>query len=180
MNITTLRKNYDKLGNRERFAAIVAADLRNDNQERTALMQSAPRKQWSIPTVRGLSEAFDFLAMWHVMYQLGCAASLYLLLTMDEEPVNSLLEGENINFQDALLLVQRRILESREAWRAICNEYGVDPEGMLSGLPYLEMIEMVELVVRTANQLKPFELTDLQENINGYRETIEHKRKEWE
>ena len=181
MNINTLRKNYDKLNSRERFAALHAAALRNDEQERKALMQSSPRKQWSIPTLRGLYDAFEFLAMWHVMSQLGYAASFYWLLQMEGWGEDEVQIGEQaVNFGDAYLLVQRRILEGREAWRAICKEYGIDPDASLEGLPYIEMIEMTELVARAGNQDSPLELTDLQENIDGYREAIESKRKEWE
>jgi len=181
MNINTLRKNYDKLNPKERFAALVAAALRNDDQERKALLQSAPRKHWSMPNTYGLSEAFIFLSMWHVINQLGYAASFYWLLQMDDLGENEIHIGEQvINFVDAFILLQRRILEGREAWRAICNEYGIDPDKMLDALPYVEMVEMDELMITVMNQNSPLELTDLQETINGYREAIESKRKEWE
>ncbi len=181
MNINTLRKNYDKLNPKERFAAIVAAGLRNDDQERKALLQSAPRKHWSIPNTYGLSDAFIFLSMWHVMSQLGFAASFYWLLQMDDLGEKKIHIGEQaVNFGDAFILVQRRVLEGREAWRAICKEYGIDPDRMLDALPYIEMIEMTELIVRAMSKDNPIELTDLQETINGYREAIESKRREWE
>lgn len=181
MNINTLRKNYDKLNPRERFAALQAAVLRNDEQERKALMQSAPRKQWSIPNTYGLADAFDFLSTWHVMNQLGYAASFYFLLQVDDLGEDEINIGEQaVNFGDAFILLQRRILEGREAWRAICNEYGVDPDKLLEGLPYIEMMKMTELIVRAGNDESPIELTDLQETLNGYREVIETKRREWE
>jgi len=181
MNINTLRKNYDKLNPKERFAALVAAALRNDEQERKALLQSAPRKHWSISNTYGLSDAFIFLSMWHVMSQLGYAASFYFLLEMDDLGASKIHIGEEVvNFGDAFILVQRRILEGREAWRAICNEYGIDPNAMVDGYPYVEMIEMTELIMRAMSNDNPIELTDLQETVNGYREVIESKRKEWE
>ena len=177
MNINTLRKNYDKLNPKERFAAIVAAGTREDDQERKALLQSAPRKTFSFPNTYGLSEAFIFLSMWHVLSQLGYAATFYFLLGQDEtDPV----KVKGYDFNDARLLIQRRILEGREAWRAICREYGVDPEGLLGDFPEIEMIRMTELIVIRANEESPLELTDLQEAINGYREAIETKRKDWE
>lgn len=84
MNINTIRKNYDKLNPKERFAALTAAVIRIDEQERKALLQSAPRKVFSFPNTYGLSEAFNFLSMWHVMNQLGYAASFYWLLQTDD------------------------------------------------------------------------------------------------
>ena len=181
MNINTLRKNYDKLNPKERFAAIVAAASRNDEQEREALLQSAPRKSFSVPHTWGLSDAFQFLSMWHAMNQLGYAVFFYFLLQMgdvDEREIQ--IEGKAIRFSDGFLLAQQRVLEGCEAWRQICKEYGVDPAVMLEGLPCLEMIQMIELIMRAANQDNPLELTNLQETIDGYREAIEHKRREWE
>jgi hypothetical protein len=51
---------------------------------------------------------------------------------------------------------------------------------MLDDLPYVEMVEMSELIVRAMSKDNPIELTDLQESINGYRTVIETKSKNWE
>lgn len=175
MNIKDLQKHYDKLTIKERFALIVAAGARNDDQEREALLRSAPRKVFSFPNTYGLSDAFEWLAMWHVLNQLGYAASFYFLLFYDDGEIKI----KGFEYNDAMLLIQRRILEGRESWRAICKEYGVDPEILLEGLPYIEMIETTELMVRAANHDAPLELTDLPENIDGLRAAIEHKCKGW-
>jgi hypothetical protein len=181
MNINKLRKSYDKLCVTERFAALVAAAIRNDDEECKALLQSAPRKTFSFPNTYGLSDAFQFLSMWHMMNQLGYTASFYWLLQMDDLGEDKIHIGEEpFDYNDAFILLQRRILEEREAWRAICNEYGIDPDKMLEYFPCVEMVEMSELIMRAMSKDSPIELTDLQENINGYRTAIEHKRKEWE
>jgi hypothetical protein len=181
MNINTLRKNYDKLNPKERFAALHAAALREDEQERKALLQSAPRKHWSLPDTHGLSDAFEWLSTWHVMNQLGYAAGLFWLMQMDDLGEEDVHIGEQtVNFGDAFSLLQRRILEGWEAWRAICKEYGIDPDAILEGLPHVETMEMTELIMRAASHASPIELTDLQATINGYRRAIETKRKQWE
>jgi hypothetical protein len=178
MNINAIQKHYDKLTVKERFAALVAAGMRGDDQEREALLRSAPRKTFSVPHTYGLSEAFISLSMWHVIDQLGYAVTFYFLIFNDE--IESDIQIEGFDFNDIMILLQRRILTGREAWRAICKEYGVDPEKMLEALPYTEMIDLVELIVRAANHDAPLELTDLQETIDGLRAVIETKRKEWE
>lgn len=181
MNINTLRKSYDKLNPKERYTAIHSAIIRNDEQERKALLQSAPRKTFSVPNTWGFTEGFRFLSTWHVLIQLGFAASFYWILQMDDLGEDEIHIGEKtFRLTDAFLLLQRRILEGREAWRAICMEYNLDPDAMLDGLPFIEMIEMTELIVTAGNRDEPIELTDLQETINGYRMAIETKRKEWE
>jgi len=176
MNIKNLQKHYDKLTAKERFAAIVAAGIRNDDQERAALLQSAPCKVFSFPHTYGLSDAFEWLAFWHVMNQLGYAAVFYHLLAHDE--IEADING--MTSDDMLGLIQRRILEGRGAWRAICQEYGIDPAQMLDGLPFIEMIEIMELTVTAAAQIRPIELTDLPQAIEGYRAAIEQKSKGWE
>jgi hypothetical protein len=187
MNINTLRKNYDKLNPKERFAAIMAAASRNDEQEHIALLQSAPRKAFTVPNTYGLSEAFIFLSMWHVMNQLGLIAHFYYIpnvINDENEIIRGVkIENKPFSYGDAMDFLAKRILTNSEAWRALCNEYGVDPDYLLSIFPYIEMIEVTELIMRAMNHESSLELTDLpdlENTINGYREVIESKRKEWE
>ncbi|GAB4540871.1 MAG: hypothetical protein Fur002_08330 [Anaerolineales bacterium] len=179
MNTKNLQKHYDKLTVKERFALIVAAGIRNDDQERAALLQSAPRKVFSYPHTNGLAEAFYFLATWHVMTQMGYAAAFYHLLAYDEiQGIKT--DSVIISSDEMMTLIQRRILEGRGAWRAICQEYGIDPAKMLEGLPFIEMIEMTESIATAAAQIRPIELADLPKAIEGYKAAIEQKSKHWE
>lgn len=169
MDIKTLRKNYDKLTANERFSLLVAAGARGDDNEREALLATAPSKTWRVPTTRGLGEAFNFVSLWHIMNQLGYAASLYCLLQI----------GDDEEILDGALAGLWHFLTNCEAWRAICKEYGVDPEKILEGLPFIEIIDMTELLARRMYDT-PLELTELQETIDSLRAIIETKRKEWE
>jgi hypothetical protein len=175
MNINAIQKHYDKLTIKERFAALVAAGMRGDDQERDALLRSAPRKVFSFPNTYGLSDTFEFLSMWHVLNQLGYVASFYCLLGMGDDEREEIFDGAL-----AGLLF---FLTNCEAWRAICKEYGVDPEKILEGLPFAEIMTMTELValrVYDALYNAPLELPELQETIDGLRAVIETKRKDWE
>ncbi|MCX6060334.1 MAG: hypothetical protein NTW69_19585, partial [Chloroflexi bacterium] len=111
----------------------------------------------------------------HVMNQLGLAATFYFLLFNEGD-----IKIKDFEYNDAMLLLQRRILEGCEAWRAVCKEYGVDDMKMLDGLPYSETIDMMELTVRAANADAPIELSDLADTIEGYKSAIETMRKKWE
>lgn len=183
MNINTIQKHYDKLTVKERFALLVAASARGDDQDREALLRSAPRKVFSFPNTYGLSDAFEWLAMWHGMNQLGiCASAYYLAIVVEDESENTHVKiaGEPFSFGDALDILFKRIVTNCEAWRVICKEYGVDSEKILEGLPYIEMIELTELTARERYFDAPLELPELQETVNGLRAVIEHKRKDWE
>lgn len=179
MNLATIRKNYDKLTHEERFSLLTAAKVRDDAQERAAILAATPRKRWDVPTTRGLGDAWETLSYFHVIMQLGYIASLYSLLFYDVDELSINDRGEKIKQDDALLLIQRRMITSREAWRAVCKDYGVDPDAMIESVPFSEMIEINELIVAAANDGK-IEPLDLQENIDALKGAIETLRKDWE
>ncbi|MEK6751603.1 MAG: hypothetical protein AABZ00_04995 [Chloroflexota bacterium] len=179
MNINAIQKHYDKLTTRERFALIVAAGMRGDEADRAALLRTAPRKTWSIPTTNGLAEAFNFLSMFHVMDTLRLETNFYFLLSMGDEE-DGIFEKMGITSMDALENIARAILANCEAWRVVCSEYGVDPVKILDPLPGADCLELLEYMVKRMYESDPLELSDLQETIEGYRRTIETKRKEWE
>ncbi len=178
MNIKNIQKQYDKLTYNERFALLVAATDRGDAADRAALVSSAPRKTWQVPTTWGLGQAFNFLADFHTMMQMGYAASFWYMLFHEDDETTARIIG--LDFNDAMILLQRRIITSREAFRVVCSDYGVDPEKLLEGLPFIEMIQIVELFIGAANYESPLEFLELQENIDGLKAAIETKRKDWE
>ncbi|MCZ2127423.1 MAG: site-specific integrase [Anaerolineales bacterium] len=136
MNTKNLQKHYGKLTAKERYAAMIAANLRDDVQECAALITSAPRKTWSVSTLCGLAEAFEMAERWHQMNQLGYAAALYFLIAHDGES-----DGEHA---DAKLTILRKILTEREIWRRVCGEYGLDADALLAKLPFSEVTYMAQ------------------------------------
>ena len=176
MDLKTIQKNYDKLTANERFSLLTAAIDRDDAQDRAALIASSPMKTWKVPITYGLRDAFDFLSNFHVNMQLGYAGVFWYMLFSEGDGISMQFNG--LSFNDAMILLQRRIITGRDAWRAVCAAYGVDPDKMLEGHNFIEMIETTELMVRAASP--DLELLDLQENIDSYKLAIETKRKEWE
>lgn len=186
MNIKDLQKHYDKLTIKERFALLVAAGARGDDQDREALLRSAPRKTWSMPNTYGLSDAFVFASMWHVMYLLSCETSFYFLMTIaddtDMDNMSIKIEGEKFSFMDALEKVQHDILRTCEAWRAVCSEYGIDGEKLTEHLPGGNMLGMLESMMKRYAADMDIEITadELEEAKADLRAVIETARKQWE
>jgi hypothetical protein len=176
MNMNTIQKNYDKLTATERFSMLAAAIARNDERDRAALIESSPTKTWTVPITYGLRDAFIFLSNFYVTMQLGYAGVFWYMLFMEDDKITMKFNG--LGFDDAMILLQRRIITGCEAWRAVCAAYGVDPDKILEGHNFIEMIETTELMVRAASP--DLECLDLQENIESYKLAIETKRKDWE
>ncbi len=176
MDLKTVQKNYGKLTAGERFSLVFAAVARGDDRDCAALIESSPKKTWRVPITYGLRDAFIFLSNFHVNMQLGYSSVFWYMLFSESDEIKMNYNG--IDFYDAMTLLQRRIITGREAWRVVCDAYGVDPVKMLEGHNFIEMIDTTELMVRAANP--ELEYLDLQENIDGLKEAIETKRKDWE
>lgn len=175
MDLKTIQKNYDKLTANERFSLVFAAAARGDDRDRAALIESSPTKTWKVPITYGLRDAFEFISNFHVNMQLGYAATFWYMLFIEDDMT---VKFNGLGFNDAMILLQRRIITGRDAWRAVCAAYGVDPDKMLEDHNFIEMIETTELMVRAASP--DLEYLDLQENIASYKLAIETKRKDWE
>lgn len=63
-----LRKNYDRLGDLERFRLAVAADARGDDEEARALNRSAPQAVYKMA-------AYPYGGMWDALLVIGLIAS---------------------------------------------------------------------------------------------------------
>ena len=175
MDLKTIQKNYDKLTANERFSLVFAAAARGDDRDRAALIESSPTKTWKVPITYGLRDAFEFISNFHVNMQLGYAATFWYMLFIEDDMT---VKFNGLGFNDAMILLRRRIITGRDAWRAVCAAYGVDPDKMLEDHNFIEMIETTELMVRAASP--DLEYLDLQENIASYKLAIETKRKDWE
>ena len=167
MNIKTIQKHYDKLTAAERFSLLMAAVNRGDDADRQTLLQTAPRKTYSIPTTWGLGRAFEQAADWYIMQQLGNCAAFYYLIINETEPAQ-------------LETIQRNFLTMATAWREICAEYGADSNHLIDGLPYTAMIDLTEITIQAGNDDAPLDLPGLPDNKNALRELIETLRKDWE
>ncbi len=176
MNIQSIQKHYDKLTTRERFALLTAAIYRGDEADRAALVSSSPRKTWSIPTTHGIVEAFNFLAMWHVMTMQELDSLYWLLLAIGDDETK--LSDDN-TWLDMMGDIQRRGLSRDSAWRTVCNEYSVDPDKQIADYPGAVSIGFFVDAMKEYSEHNPVDV-DPAEYINDLRAVIEIKRKEWE
>lgn len=186
-NLKSLTKLYPTLSPEERLSAMIAARAREDKTELDELTRTAPKAgTYTVYNFFGLAEAFDWLALWHVMFQLGLIGNLHFLVACDVDKVtvkkhtSKGIEETKTDINTALGLTVQRILEGREAWQTICKEYNIDPAAALKNMPYLDFIEYSEMVAVVSAGELGVELTDLESNINAYREIIKTKRAEWE
>lgn len=175
MNTNTLKKHYDKLGIKERFAAIAAAAARKDYTELDALTSTAPRVSYRMPNTFGISRGFIEAMNWYIMAQYGKAAAFYCLANYNHDPAPA-----DDEISDALKNLQRDLWVNRKAFETICAEYGVEPDAMLEGYPYNEVLEMVFITIAFANKLSPLPLDGLDQCVNAMRKVIEDYRQQWE
>jgi hypothetical protein len=176
--IDQIKRHYDKLSSRERFALMVSAGARGDQAERMLLSDTAPQLVFQFPHTIGLADAFDSLTTFHMIQQLGTASSFWMLIRWAEvdqdEPVY---EGHTLG--DALELAGRRFLEGLEAYRAVCQEWDVDPETM-QGMygDYDHVLAITEFVLRAVDEDGPI-LTDLESTIEAYKNLIDRELQKW-
>jgi hypothetical protein len=184
--IDQLKKHYDKLTARERFALIMGAYARMDEPTIDELLASAPRKIFSMPHTRGLTDGFQFAAMYHMIDQLGWAASMYWFMQASEgEKSGKVITIGSVTYDldDVLTNVFKRMLSNAEAWREMCQEYKIDPEGVLQHYPHAPMLEMIELIVNGAAVLMGeggIDPREKDETLKTYRMVIEHHAAGWE
>lgn len=143
MNTTGLQRQYHKLTARERFSAVLAASLRGDDQEREALMTTAPKIGFSVSHTHGLAEAWQLAAMFFTLRQLDMVA-----LTLQLETVIANKQEEDRSGWDRVEDTWRlsvSVIGTRwKSWRLVCHENGVDPDGMLDGLPGIDTLRLWE------------------------------------
>jgi len=179
MNGKTLDKLYDKLAPRERLAAMVAALGRKDWDEYHKLGRSAPKgNTYTVRNTHGLLEAWELLAMFHMILQLGNLASFFFLTTREDDekikPENRATVGDAIN------KVTMNIIEGSEAWRAICKEYNLDPKAALAALPFVDVVEIGEVIANFSAGITEGTGPDFEGATNTYREFINCVRETWE
>ena len=182
MNITAITKHYDKLTINERFALMQAAIMRGDDADRDALARTAPRKRWEMPNTTGLMDAFDTAAQWHMMGLSAMRGDFYYLLSLDDDLIRLVNKKDKqpLDIDELMTKLIHDILVTCEAWRRVCSDYGVDPSRILEGLPGVEPLELFEVTVQAAAQIRPVDLGDLDTYIKDIRTVIELLRKRWE
>ena len=185
-----IKKLYPTLRPEERLSLMFSARGREDMAEYGELMRTAPKgKTFQMRDFYGIAEAWDWLVMWHLMFQLGQVGSLNYLLHFEDDlnlkvKINHH-ESEGIreqqtDFDTAIELTIQRILETRDAWRAICAEYNIDPSDAFKHYPFIEYFELMELTVdRIAHEMN-ITPKDTESAIEAYRDVIKTKRAEWE
>jgi hypothetical protein len=127
MSENAIRKHYDKLTMRERFAALVAAAIRDDESEARALADSAPRLQYTASDTHGLSHTFTVQALGYAVNQWELAYKVMVLLLAKESP-------DDPGADNALGLAAYAFVTWADAWRQFCAGYGIDGAALVDKL----------------------------------------------
>ena len=107
----------------------------------------------------------------------------YYLLSLDNEDVVIRLVNKDkqpLDIDEVMTKLIHSILVTCEAWRRVCNDYGVDPMRILEGLPGSDTIDLFEATIQAAAQIRPVDLSDLDKYLTDMRTVIELLRKRWE
>lgn len=186
--IDQVKKHYDKLTDRERFALIHAAVHRNDDTELKELHRTAPRKHVSYPSTVGLAEGFNFAGTWYMMEQ---QADLMLIFWMFHqysdtfETFEMVFEGHKIQTSADELIdkMARRVLARHIAWGKLCQDYKIDPVAELEAYPrYHEMILLVGILDVAAGEMgeeaQPSE-EEIKTALESMRASVDRCVKDW-
>lgn len=137
MNTNTLQKHYGKLTPRERLAALLESGLRGDDGESLALVQSAPKVNYTVTHHYFLGQAWDKMAAVQTatLLSMGCAfyqgQGILHMMDASDNPDESRMEG--IFAQLVELARAFRVLEA--GWAAFCAGQGMDPLNALACFP---------------------------------------------
>jgi hypothetical protein len=133
MNTHDLTRHYDQLTAQERFALLLAAEARGDQREFRQLMDTAPRKNYSVPHHAPLVDVFLDVSKMFFMKLLE-AASCYL----DSFPLpdrKRRKDADPLAGWHEVMLLGYLFRTSLEGWRLFCAELQIDPEFMWESWP---------------------------------------------
>jgi len=152
VNTDGLAKLYGRLTPRERLPLIVAAAARGDEQEQQRLARSAPTCHYRVPDYHSLGDAFSRLLLFHLADATDRAARFWRALAL-MAAVHQAGAGPKEAAASDQLLAQARLLAylltvGRDAWRAVCGEWGIDGEFLLRDLPGYDTVEHAEPLAR--------------------------------
>jgi hypothetical protein len=135
MNTPALRKQYPKLTERERFAALVAALIRDDEDEARALTDSASRELYESFEGGRLMRAFIVQALTYAAMQWKQAATTLLLASWAELPEEDAdPQALSAEYAEAIGVSAYVFTARAEAWRALCQEYAIDGTALIDKL----------------------------------------------
>jgi len=144
MNTNDLARQYDKLSARERLALLLAAEARGDRHEFNRLMETAPRKNYSVPHHAPLLDTFLDVSKLHFMQLLDTAAGYFDAF----EPIGRKRgkDADPLEGWDIVLLLGYLFRTYLEGWRRFCTELNIDPEFMWNSWPGYQTVKAAERV----------------------------------
>jgi hypothetical protein len=104
-----------------------------------------------------------------------------------DKPLAVNIGGEIFTEDRAIQLLHRNVIGGRDAFAMLCEEYKVDPSDVLRNYPFMETVEIGQILIRTVYSLdEPTDAeraeleTYTQETLEAYRAAIAYHTKGWE
>lgn len=155
------------------MALIFAAIAREDEAERLTLIDTAPRKVYELEDYHGIAEAFNLMTLSFIIEQLGLAWSCATLGYMEETE----------EILDAIYMSAYVFCVRADAWRAFCQDLGIDSGAALKGSPHRDSLDFAERLARAIaydgeEAQAAFERAKQKWNLQGDSMTLDSARHE--
>ncbi len=165
-----IAKHYACLTPWERFACVVAANVRGDNAERDRLVQSAPKKTYQLPHYFGLTDAMEIVGPYHLLEVLDSVVAFHIAsgrLARDGYLGATEPESRTTDWWPSMKLAAYVVTVRIDGWRQFCTQLGIDPEIALEPLPGYKKVKLTEKLIRQLAFTPEQATAWLQEKVGG-------------
>ncbi len=125
-------ETYHLLPPDQRLAALSAAAARGDEADHRLLTATAPRVAVPVPHHVPLAVAWQTVALLARCAALDAAAELWLTLARAAAPAGP---DEQARRQAELAAQSTALAAQATAWRALCQQFGIEVDALAAGLP---------------------------------------------
>jgi len=155
-----VEKHYASLDPWKRTALGINARLRGDEAEERKLAASAPKLNGAVCHNYGLSVGIERLVFVLHMQRLADAmlywrseGLLHLAPILGE---TEKFKGYEPHMLHVMRMTCDRAVGREEGWRLLCEDLGIDPDGLFNDLPGAQMVkEFIEAARSTADAFRP-------------------------
>lgn len=124
MNLKSIRKNYDALSMRERFALYWKAAMRQDESEAGAVVAASPKLDLRVVDIAPFAEDVLTLHLLNLIERMNYAAMFEVFLGLSDDEDEERFE----RISDSLFLAGYLYTVETDAWNLIGDEFGFDVE----------------------------------------------------
>lgn len=142
MNLKSIQKNYAQLTMLERLSLADHAVARNDESEIRAIIAASPRVYYSQPDYLDLFENINIARFCNLITRLSYIMQFSLFCLVDED---------REELPDHARLAAYLYVRATDAWRTVCDDFGLRPdfnEQIFNSLFSVEMLKVKDRLLR--------------------------------